>query len=321
MPRTMPWTPPSQAPWHASLALLARLLLLAFALPTRAEPPAPSASGAKSLASMQVMYYNRGELDARHAYKYEIIHQALEVTRPEYGDYQIIPYTMEPSAKRQSQLITEGKKINILWASPGTPTTSSSAIEIPVDILRGLLGYRICLTNGASDQWSQLNNIRDLQQLRIGQGLNWGDIGVYKLNGITPLQSNTFEGLFDMLSVNRFDCLPLGADEVLFTYRQNQAKYPQLQIEPHYLIHYEYPLYLYVSKRFPRLAERIKLGLHRLQITGAFEQLFETYFAADLKQLHLEQRQLLCLKSPYLESKQQSCSPKAVSDFIHKRKN
>ncbi len=303
----MHWIPPSQAPWHARLAIIVKLLLLVFVRPHITAAKQPDPANSNGIASMQVMYYYRGELDARHSYKYELIHQALEVTRPEFGEYQIVPYPMEPSAKRQSQLITEGKTLNILWASPGTPTSTGDAIEIPIDILHGLLGYRICLTQGNTSHWPKLQSATDLQKIRLGQGHNWGDIAVYKFNNITPLQSNTFEGLFDMLSVGRFDCLPLGADEVLFTYRQNKDKYPQLQIEPKYLFHYEYPVYLYVSKKFPRLAQRIQLGLQKLQASGAFAQLFEQYMAKDVSQLTLEKRQLICLKSPYFPHNKQTC--------------
>ncbi len=308
----MLWMQPScfSKLWTSALGALGLLLWL----PVEAGNLAPS----KHLTSTQVMYYNRGELDARHSYKYELIRQALEVSRPEFGDYQIIPYAMEPSPKRQSHLLSEGKKINILWGSPGTPLASGDAIEIPIDILNGLLGYRVCLTNGSSELWPQMRTPEDLQQLRIGQGLNWGDIGVYKYNGINPLQSTNFEGLFDMLGAKRFDCLPLGADEALFTYRRHKADFPQLQIDSHYLIHYEYPLYFYVSKSAPLLAERIQLGLQKLQKSGAFNKLFKYYLAADLRELNLAQRKLICLKSPYMPAEQQSCDLKPLLQLVGK---
>lgn len=248
-------------------------------------------------ASMEVRYYDRGEKDARHAYKFELIRAILESTRTEYGDYTIIPFAEEPSAKRQSLLISEGKILNLLWAAPGTAIANGEVISIPVDILRGLLGYRVCLINPAH---FPSGTIESLSQLQIGQGLNWADVEVYKFNGITPKQGSSFESLFEMLAAKRYHCLPLGADEVVYTWREKKALYPFLALEPNLLIYYDYPIYLHVSKRYPMLAERIALGLAKLQANGEFERLFNKHHTADVVQLHLDKRKVFCLRSPYL---------------------
>lgn len=251
---------------------------------------------------MEVRYYDRGLRDARHAYKFELIRAILEATRPEYGDYTIIPFVEEPSAKRQSLLISEGKILNLLWAAPGTAIAQGDVISIPVDILRGLLGFRVCLVNPANFPMAP---IESLNQIQIAQGLNWADVEIYKHNGIVPQQGPTFESLFEMLAAKRYHCLPLGADEVMYTWREKKALYPFLTLEPGLLIYYEYPIYLHVSKRQPKLAERVALGLTKLQKTGEFERLFNKHHAADVAQLNLTKRRVFCLKSPYLPPEDQ----------------
>lgn len=97
---------------------------------------------------MVVRYHLRpGLTDAHNAYQFELIKQTLEVTKEEYGNYSIEPYSLAPNAKRQAILISEGDLLNIHWASPGTPIATANVIPIPVDILQGLLGYRVCLVN------------------------------------------------------------------------------------------------------------------------------------------------------------------------------
>lgn len=54
---------------------------------------------------MEVRYFDRGKKDARHAYKYQLIHEVLEATRAEYGDYKVVPFGAESSAKRQALLL------------------------------------------------------------------------------------------------------------------------------------------------------------------------------------------------------------------------
>ncbi|WP_152625363.1 hypothetical protein [Cellvibrio sp. OA-2007] len=247
---------------------------------------------------MVVRYYDRGLKDARHAYKFELIKRILEVTRPEFGDYRTEPFGEEPSAKRQAMLISEGKILNLLWASPGTVIARADVTSVPVDILRGLLGYRVCLINPAN--FPDSKKLVSLNQLQIAQGLNWADNEIYKHNGIYPKQAPSFEGLFDMLAAKRYQCLPLGADEVMYSWRDKKNKYPFLAVEPNILIYYDYPIYLYISKQFPQLAQRVELGLQKLQRSGEFDQLFKQHHAADIAQLHLSQRKIFCLKSPYL---------------------
>jgi hypothetical protein len=277
------------------------LSTLLMTLPTlAAQAPAtttaPLEDGAK--APMVVRYYDRGAKDARHAYKFELIAKILDVTRAEFGDYQLAPFGEEPSAKRQALLISEGKILNLLWASPGTVIARAEVITIPVDILRGLLGYRVCLINPANFPAS--DQLHSLSQLQIAQGLNWADVEIYKHNDIHPKQAPTFEALFEMLAAKRFECLPLGADEVMYTWRDQKTKFPFLAIEPQVLIYYDYPIYLHISKQFPELAARVELGLQKLQRSGEFDRLFKQHHAADIAQLHLNQRKLFCLKSPYL---------------------
>lgn len=258
---------------------------------------------------MVVRYYDRGAKDARHAYKFELIKKILEATRPEFGDYTIIPFGEEPSAKRQALLITEGKILNLLWASPGTVIARADVITVPVDILRGLLGYRVCLINPAN--FPDSDKLQSLSQLQIAQGLNWADVEIYKHNDIHPKQAPTFEALFEMLAVKRYECLPLGADEVMYTWRDQKNKYPFLAVEPDVLIYYDYPIYLHISKQFPELAQRVEIGLKKLQRTGEFDRLFNQHHAADIAQLHLNQRKLFCLKSPYLPEQGQCEKPLA----------
>jgi hypothetical protein len=104
---------------------------------------------AKASTPLVVRYLELGDMQSVHAYKFKLIHRALELTREEFGDYQNIPYQgADLSQTRYAKLISEGEILNIAWGSPGTALAKANVITIPFDILKGLLGYRICLTNG-----------------------------------------------------------------------------------------------------------------------------------------------------------------------------
>lgn len=266
---------------------------------------------APATEAMVVRYYDRGPLDARHAYKFALIKEAMEATEAEYGSYKVEPYKLEPSSRRQPILMRAGDQLNLIWASPGTDHVQGGIIAIPIDIFHGLLGYRACLINTTLHPEGLITTktMKQLQELRIGQGVHWADIDIYKNNGIIPVLANSFEGLFEMLSFNRFDCLALGITEINLALREKKEVYPSLAIDPKLLIFYEYPIYFYVSEKFPALAERINLGLNKLIKSGQFDILFHKHFANDLRQLNLEQRTLLCLKSPYRHEQKKCIKP------------
>jgi hypothetical protein len=257
--------------------------------------------------SMVVRYYDRGAKDSRHAYKFALIKQVLEVTRPEFGDYRLAPFHDEPSYKRQAVLISEGQILNLLWASPGTVVARADVYPVPIDILKGLLGYRVCLKN--PDNFPDIQKLNELDQLSIGQVFNWQDIAIYKHNGINPKPAPTFEALFDMLGAKRFQCLALGADEAMGVFREKKPEFPFLTVDSDLLIHYYYPVYLYVSKKEPLLAKRVESGLKKLQENGDFDRLFNKYHAEDLAFLNLRQRKVFCLPSPYVADDNQCDKP------------
>jgi hypothetical protein len=80
------------------------------------------------------------------------------------------------------------------------------------------------------------------------------------------------------------------------------------------LIHYYYPVYLHISKKTPLLAERIELGLKKLQRNGQFDRLFNKYHTEDLALLSLGQRKVFCLPSPYLADENQCTKPLKIPE-------
>ncbi len=264
----------------------------------------------QAAAPMVVSYLKLEDFDAHYNYRYQLIEQALEITRPEFGDYQLKPFASQTSSTRYAQLLTEGQQLNVLWASPGTPIAKADAITIPIDIVKGLLGYRVCLIN--TNALSNLNFINDLNafsKIKIGQG-QWPDRAVYHFNQVTEVDAPNFPALFKMLGAKRFDCIPLGIDEVERVYQDKKSQYPFLAIDSHLLIYYHYPVYLYVSKKHPELAKRLTTGIQKMQSNGSFDQLFLKFHAQDMARLGLKKRVLICLKSPYNNEKLCAQPPK-----------
>jgi hypothetical protein len=260
---------------------------------------------------MEVRYASPPGHAFLHLYKVELITRAMEVTRPDFGDYQLKEFNGDnPNDQRRVLLINEGSLVNLLWAPSGSIVAKGEVIEIPFDVLHGLLGYRVCLRN--ANVPSVLTNVKtlsDLKQIRIGQGFEWPDINIYEANQIKPILAPTLPSLFEMLGYKRFDCLPFGANEVAYILEQRKGQYPFLAMDDQLLIHYEFKIQFYVSKRYPEIARRLTLGIKKLQESGEWDRLFRKYHEADLKSLNLKQRRVICLKSPYIDNTDQCKKP------------
>ncbi len=268
-------------------------------------------SGTAKPALMVVRYPDPPALHSIQAYKFELIHRALEITRREFGDYREVPYTGAGGGQqRWASLLNKADLINVAWTSPGTPVAHAEVIPIPIDISHGLLGYRICLINSSAPfKLDDAFNTGSLASLKIAQEESWSDVEIYRNNNIEPMLGPNFPSLFDMLGFKRFDCLPLGVNEVDLIYNEKKAHYPFLSIDTRLLIYYDFPLYLYVSKAQPLLAKRLQRGLTQMQNSGEFDQLFKQYHPQDISSLNLRSRKVICLKSPFLDQLTQCKQP------------
>lgn len=261
-------------------------------------------TGAQSLNSKSPMQMIHGDAPhdraPKNTYRAELYELLMDATLEDYGPYEIKSYSDATASRRQAQLLSEGKYLNVHWASPGTPIAEAQVIQIPVDIQLGLLGYRVCLTSTINSiNWIDISDQTKIKSLRVGQVDSWPDFEIYRYNQINSIGTPSFDGLFDMLAANRLDCIALGVEEIGVIYRQKKELYANLRIEDNLLIYYDFPVYLYVSKNNPLLAKRLQQGFEIIVKNGQFEALFKKHFSQDLSQLNLSKRSLVCLESPY----------------------
>lgn len=226
---------------------------------------------------------------------------ALDRTTPQYGPYVIEAIKSVMSTRREVKEAIAGTLINVIAVDCGHPELNESAIPIPIPIDRGLLGYRVGLIRRDSQKF--FNTIKDkdgLKKITIGQGNDWGDVPIYQLNDIPIVTSGDYPLLFAMLLNGRFDLFPRGLVEVIPEFEHYRKIYPNIAIENHLLIKYDYGEFFYVSQSYPKLAQRISDGLNLMLEDGSFEDFFQERFAHTLRDLQLNRRVFIRLQSPSL---------------------
>ena len=231
--------------FHRLLALLCWLLMLGV-----------TPGGATESEPLRVRYLQQPEDAVRYTYQYRLIAELMARTEARFGPYQLQPYTGKMTSRRLNNEAIRGERINLMWSDAGHPNLDSQMIRIPFPLLKGLLGYRIFLIRKEDQpRFAAIRSLEELKQLRLGQGANWGDIKIYRHNGFDVTTGKDYQHLFHMLVSGRFDYFPRGVNEAPLEYAAQHERHPELTIEQTLLLVYRYPVFFYVSRNNPALAQ------------------------------------------------------------------
>lgn len=229
----------------------------------------------------------------------DLLLEAVEHTNAKYG-----PATLRPSARlmneaRYLQELQQGN-LDVIWSSTTEERERQMlAVRIPLD--KGLLGYRIALI--PADRQTAVAGVRDLaglRRLRVGQGLGWGDVQLYRYNGIKVTEAG-YEQLFSMLDKKRFDLFPRGIGEVFPEFDSRAPIYPSLAVDKTLLLYYPWPYYFFFNREHgAELAKRIEEGLRLMLKDGSYDRFFQQHYGAAIRRAELDNRTLIRLENPML---------------------
>lgn len=278
------------------------LYLLAVAgLCTAAATAAPIAA---IDSPMVYRYWDWSITKSRDDYQVAALTLALEKTRASHGSYEVIRVKQPLSSSRALREIQTGEIIN-LHAAPAlvrdntlTPVTEDVSLAIEIPLMGGLLGYRqLIVRKDKLEQFQQITDPEQLKTLVAGQGRNWEDVYIYRHNGYPINDDGDYLALVHMLIAQRFDYLPMSFIEVKNVLTQAETP-EQLAIVDNLLLYYPLPVYFYVSKKYPQLAERLEKGLQIARDDGSLDRLLNDHFAEKINLLKKRNLKLLILENP-----------------------
>lgn len=250
------------------------------------------------------------------------LRRALQVTKPEYGEYEIIVSTkMEQGRSLLEMAKTEKSNLDIASYAP-TTAREKLAIPIRIPVLSGLMGYRICLIK--KDKQTLFDDIKNKQQLitkniTIGQHQNWPDTTILRFNDITVHTTYKKSLLFQQLDRERFDCFSRGTSEIYAEYLQHRQL--GISIENNLLLYYPLPVFFFVNKSRPLLAQRVQLGLERLLESGELYEIVERTFLPIISDLKLSERIVIDLHNPTLSDETLQAIEAPIQRFRDKNLN
>jgi hypothetical protein len=243
--------------------------------------------------------------DRRYEYHWRVLRAALDATREKYGAYVLEPglpmseklQVVEMQRARSTQ---NPRALNTIVLDATVALEQSlQAVKIPVD--KGLLGYRVFLI--PAEKQARFTGVQSLEQLRqfsYGQQREWSDVTVYRAAGLNVVTGSSYEGLFHMLMLGRFDAFGRGVTEVSGELEHWGKQYPQMTIEKELLLYYPLPVYFW----FPRTEEgsrhmqRVEEGMRAIVADGTLDRLFSEEYDATIKKLGLDRRRLFRIDNP-----------------------
>lgn len=250
----------------------ALLMLMLALLPAAAAPPQP-----------QRVTIPHMEREAPHrVYADRLLDLALALSRDKYGPYRIVQQREETVIRRQLLELSKGGSLSVAVAMP-TQEWLDGALPVRVPIMRGLASFRFFLGRDSEQPlYASVKTINDLRALTIGQGPGWSTAKILEDNRFKVVYGGAHPTLIPMLHSDRFKLLMRSVYEVGPELQAQRADYPGLAVVDDFAVFTYMPMYFFVAKDQPRLAERLEYGLKRAYANGQLDRLFQHFFSDSL---------------------------------------
>ncbi|MFG6487926.1 substrate-binding periplasmic protein [Roseateles sp. BYS78W] len=267
---------------------VAALLLMLAALPAAAAPP----------LVVTIPYMER---EAPHRnYADQLLALALKLSSDRYGPFRIVQQRDETVIRRQLLELGKGS-LSVAVAMP-TPEWLDGALPVRVPIMRGLASFRYFLgRRSEAPLYDSIKTVDDLRALTVGQGPGWSTAKILEDNGFKVVYGGAHPTLIPMLGSGRFQLLMRSAYEVEPELRAQRASYPDLMIVDNFAVFTYMPMYFFVAKGQPLLAERLEYGLKKAYANGQLDLLFNRSFGDSLKLLRNRQTRFLSVPNTNID--------------------
>jgi hypothetical protein len=242
----------------------------------------------------------QSKLDSRMLYKTAVIRSALEHTQDEYGPFELTTNAPRMNSLQAIRQIQSGDVINVFIALTN-PTWEANAIPIRIPVRRGLLSYRLLLINKKDqDRFAQITTASELRKMTAGLRQSWSLAQILSNQDFRSINTSSYDGLFLMLERGRFDYIPRGINEIYSELEQRQNKLTNIMVEPTLALYIPTPTYIFVSPRYPELAQRLEKGMEMMVQDGTLKALFDKHYSTFIKQAKLHERRIIHVANPYL---------------------
>ena len=238
--------------------------------------------------------------DARYQYTYDLMQLVLDATKQEFGEGTI---TFSENTMTRGRIFNElkkGKLINVMAEAP-KKHWDKSLLAVPIPIRKGIQGFRVFIIKDKYQQaFKKINSFADLAKYSTGSGRLWSTVTAMEAAGLNVVTGAHYDGLFGMLEKERFISFGRGINEAYKEVATYKARYGDLMVDTHVLLHIPLVTFFYVSPKFPKLANRIEKGLEKIIADGSFDRFFYQRHCRYFKESSIDKRKVFTIENPLI---------------------
>jgi hypothetical protein len=230
--------------------------------------------------------------------QYRFFHQLLKESLEANG-HQVTLKSIEGVPQSQVYSKLETGAVTIFWGLK-THDRDQKFARVSNRLTNGLYGQRVAFVRKGQEALFQ--NVKSLDDLRksglvAGFGQIWFDVDVWRGNELpVHTEAGDWQVLFRLLASGKrgLDYFPRSVVEI----NEEAATHPGLSIEPNLLMVYDHDVFFYVSKSAEQLVPLVQAALAKADSSGLKARLIETHFGQNNRQLNLDKRTRISLKTP-----------------------
>lgn len=239
--------------------------------------------------------------DPLKTYNGLVLALALEKTQAEYGDFLLKATPVMNTARALEELRNAIYPNQVLMTSFQNKFLEQNLDYARFPVEYGVTGYRICFVSPqAKAAVAKVQNLNDLRQFSIGQGVGWADAEILRYNGFKVVDISQQESAYRMVAAGRIDLFCRGINE-LEPELINHTDLPGLDYDHTIALSYPLPRFFITNKQNSKLLERITKGLAQAYQDGSLRKIWLEQYESALRFANLKQRKILYLKTPNID--------------------
>lgn len=187
--------------------------------------------------------------------------------------------------------------VDVAWTMT-TPALEARFFPVRVPVFMGLFGWRVMLVRKAErERWMGARSLADLKSTVFGQGEGWADTAILRANGLRVRTASHSAALVAMLLNGQIDAFPRGVAEL---WGEMERLGDVVALEPSLVLRYRAPMYFFVNRDRPDLAQALTAGMERLLASGRLTQFVKEQLQSEFALAQLPKRRVLDLMNPLL---------------------
>ena len=248
-------------------------------------------------SAIDVVTVNVGESpnDTRVIFKNELVRQALEITKDKYGEYKIVENPQRMNIARAFRELQKGENLSLTFAHT-RPEFEEKAFPIRVSLRQGIDSYRLLLVRkGEKARFKSVKTTEELKAFTVGLSPNWSTYKVMSKREFNIVDAPDYASMFRMLDLKRFDFIPRAINEIYDEIDLYEPVGEGLEIVDGIALYIPAASYMFVSRKQPRIFERLNSGLHAMNVNGDLSALTKKYYRESVLKAKLQDRIIISM--------------------------